>query len=128
MNVSGADWIHYGISPVPFGHCICASAPFDVDPFDRVFVSDSHKNRVQILDVAGNVITFIGEYGNRDSQRSGSNLPVPPIPVQGLNSLACGDDVVFIWDSPVSRLLKVRLTYAARTTAPFAMQPAPAQK
>lgn len=128
VNVSGADWIHYGISPVPFGHCICASAPFDVDPFDRVFVSDSHKNRVQILDVAGNVITFIGEYGNRDSQRSGSNLPVPPIPVQGLNSLACGDDVVFIWDSPVSRLLKVRLTYAARTTAPFAMQPAPAQK
>jgi hypothetical protein len=103
---------------VPFGHCVCASAPFDLDGFDRAAVADGNNFRVKLLDSAGNEIAAMGRFANRDSRGPASDLPVPPIPLRSVGSVAVADDLVYIFDTANNRILRIAVSYETAATAP----------
>lgn len=122
VEIRGADWIYYGASPVPFGHCVCPSSHFDIDEYDRIALMDANKHRIKLLDSAGNLVITLGEYANRDASGSGSNMPVHSIPVCGIATLAIGNNRVYIWDKPANRIVVVKLDYSVQESAPVDIQ------
>jgi hypothetical protein len=117
-GITGARWTYFGVSPAPFGHCICPSAKFDVDGFDRIAVTDAVNHRIKLLDSAGNLLMAIGRYGNRDSRGPTSDLPIPPIPLHRPTAVASARDLIHVFDEPSNRVMRIRLTYRAHSSAP----------
>ena len=118
VEIRGVDWIHYGASPVPFGHCVCPSSHFDIDEYDRIALMDGNNHRIKLLDSAGNVIVTFGEYANRDAIRPKTKEPVPSIPLSGIVTVAIGNDKVYLWDKPANRIVVVKLEYSVKKSAP----------
>ena len=118
VSLSGADWIYFGVSPVPFGHCVCPSAPFDLDGFDRIVVTDAVNLRVKLLDSAGNLMAALGRYSNRDSRGPQSSLPVPPIPIGNPASVANADNLIYVFDQFNNRIVRIRLSYQVEELVP----------
>ncbi len=118
-RLEGAEWLHYGASPVPFGHCVCPAAQFDLDGFGRAFVPDAQNYCIRIIDPAGNLIGAIGGYANRDSQGPSSAVPMPRIPIRSPNAVAVTDDAVYIFDSPNFRVVRARLSADASESVPI---------
>jgi hypothetical protein len=79
-ELRGAEWMWVGTSPfVPQRACICYGTNLAVDPHGRVFAPDRIACRVAVLDAAGNLVRYIGSYGNMDSRGKDSPVPDPEI-------------------------------------------------
>jgi hypothetical protein len=79
-ELRGAEWMWVGMSPfVPQRACICYGTDLAVDPHGRVFVPDRIACRVAVLDAAGNLVRYIGSYGNLDSRGKDGPVPDPEI-------------------------------------------------
>jgi len=119
--LSGAKWSFFGASLVPvFTHggmkpniCACESPRFDVDGFGRSFFGDACGFRVGVLDSAGNLIKWFGDYGNQDSAGPKSAIPVPAIPIGWVHGVAVDDEACFIGDRLNQRVIRVKLGYDA---------------
>ncbi|MCX7591885.1 MAG: hypothetical protein N2255_09700, partial [Kiritimatiellae bacterium] len=112
LRVEGAEWQFHGICPIPAQYqgvthverCVCSGARFDLDPFDRVFVPDTMRHRITVLDSAGNIICRFGRYGNRDSDGLGFSHAA---------YVAAGGEYAFVGDTGNRRLVRVKFVYAA---------------
>jgi hypothetical protein len=138
-KVTGAEWVHFGISHLPLFYCNCENTRFDVDPFGRVWYPDLGRYRVGVLDTNGNPITTFGSYGNAES--CGPDSPVvdpktgkvrarkaddpkdlvspfaePEIAFSYLIGVGATDKYAYMGDSLNRRLLRARLVYAAEET------------
>ena len=111
-KIEGLKWLHYGVSPVPFGHCICPAAMFDLDRHGRAVVPDTQNRCVKVVDPAGNLMTAFGGYGNYDSAGPESREPRPAIPLQGVFGIAVSDRAIYVYDPGNRRVLRVRWAYA----------------
>lgn len=130
--VQDAEWIYPGVGFVhPGAPCQCWNSRFAVDYFGRVFVPETVRNQVAVLDTNGNLILHIGKYGNVDDG-------VPLVPDQRFRtekprSLG-GDEValmytcyvathsdrrLFIADGGNARILSVKLGYHADEQVPL---------
>jgi DNA-binding beta-propeller fold protein YncE len=96
--------------------CSCFSSRFCLDEHDRLLVPDVFRNRVTVLDGAGNELLRIGSYGNVDSAGARSAIPEPGIPLAFPNAVAAGNNKVYILDRKNRRIAVVRLTNAAEET------------
>jgi hypothetical protein len=83
-RLEGAKWMHVGMSPmVSTRGCICIWSSLAVDPHGRVYFPDKWGRRITVLDTAGNLLRYIGSYGNMDSRgpsavlKAGKNGRVP---------------------------------------------------
>jgi hypothetical protein len=135
-KVTGAEWMHFGISHLFLGGCNCENTRFDVDPFGRVWYPDLGRYRVGVLDTNGNLITTFGGYGNAES--CGPDSPVvdpqtkklrprkaddpkdlkspfaePEIALSWLIGVGATDKYAYMGDSMNRRLLRAKLVYAA---------------
>jgi uncharacterized protein YlaI len=130
IDVKGAQWILPGCSvacsavtpkrePGTIITCICESACIDVDDFGRCFFPDAGRSRIGVADTAGNVIAWIGQYGNQDSQvrnelqdqRPSSANPQSYAPLCWPQAVAADDTHVYIGDRLNRRILAVALSY-----------------
>jgi hypothetical protein len=122
--VKGALWMYYGASVVPgWLHskgspdiCQCESPRFDVDGYGRSFFTDTCGFRVGVLDTAGNLICWFGNYGNQDSAGPGSAIPTPEIPLGWAQAVAVNDDAAFVGDRLNQRVVRVKLGHASEAT------------
>ncbi len=108
--LQGLNWHYYGVSPIPFGHCICAASQFDLDGFGRAVVPDTQNCCIKIIDPAGNLIVALGGYGNWDSKGPESSVPVPKIPLRSAEGIAVSDAAIYVFDSANRRVVRIRLT------------------
>lgn len=84
-RLEGAQWVWVGISPmITTKACICYSTNLAVDPHGRTFAPDRIACRVAVLDAAGNLVRYIGSYGNMDSRGKDSPVPEPEIALAGV--------------------------------------------
>ena len=141
-KVTGAEWVHFGISQLPQFYCNCESTRFDVDLFGRVWYPDLGRYRVGVLDTNGNLITTFGSYGNAES--CGPESPVldpktgkvrprkaddpkdlkspfaePEIAFSYLIGVGATDKYAYMGDSLNRRLLRVKLVYSKEETCPI---------
>ena len=84
VKVTGAQWLYYGMSPLPAAEPGRYDAPgagtsarLVVDPYGRVFVPDALRFSVVMLDSAGNLLNRIGRYGNADDSGEGIRFAWP---------------------------------------------------
>jgi hypothetical protein len=117
-RLDGFEWAYEGVDPCPWRHCVCSSAPFDVDGWGRSVVSNVRQHRLMVVDAAGNRVAAFGEYGNRDSAGPGSAVPVPEIPFWEPGALAVSDRAVYVHDRRNFRIVCVRLDCAAEASCP----------
>ena len=135
-KVTGAMWMHMGISQINLHYCNCENTRFDVDPFGRVWYPDLGRYRVGVLDTNGNLITTFGSYGNAES--AGPDSPVldpktgkvrprladdpkdlkspfaePGIAFSWLIGVGATDKYAYMGDSLNRRMLRAKLTYSA---------------
>lgn len=136
VKVTGAEWIHPGISHVGHFGCNCENVTFDVDEFGRVFYPDPVLFRVCVIDTGGNLITRFGGYGGVNHMGTDSPVVDPgtqklrprnPSDPRTLKSPFASPDIAFSWlvgvgvtdkyaymgDSKNQRLLRAKLVYAA---------------
>ena len=139
VKVTGAEWIHPGMSHVGFFGCNCENVTFEVDEFGRVFFPDPAQFRVCVIDTAGNALTKFGGYGDANCMGPESSVVDPktnrvrarrPDDPKDLKSPFAEPEIAFSWlvgvgvtdryaylgDSLNQRLLRARLTYAAEET------------
>ncbi|HOX05272.1 MAG TPA: hypothetical protein PK280_02630 [Planctomycetota bacterium] len=109
-KVTGALWMHYGISHIENFYCNCESTRFDVDEFGRVWYPDLVRCRVGVLDTNGNPVTRFGTYGNADSTG-------PEIAFAWLSGVGVTDRYAYAADGLNRRVLRIRIVYAAEDTA-----------
>jgi hypothetical protein len=135
-KVTGAEWVHFGISDVPQLYCNCENVRFDVDPFGRVWYPDLGRYRVGVLDTNGNAIMTFGGYGNAESAgpdsavldpKTGlvrprkaddpkdlkSPFAEPEIAFSWLTGVGATDRYVYMGDTVNRRLLRAKIVYAA---------------
>jgi len=136
VKVTGALWMHMGVSHVDMISCNCENTRFDVDPFGRVWYPDMGRSKIGVLDTDGNVITHFGGYGNADSKGPDSAVvdpktkklrprrksdpetlkspfAEPDIAFSWLIGVGATDKYVYMGDSLNRRLLRAKITYAA---------------
>lgn len=139
LKVTGAEWIHFGVSHVDRIACNCENTRFDVDEFGRVFYPDLQRFRVGVIDTNGNAIVHFGGYGNAESKgpdspvvdpKTGKLRPRKPDDPKDLKSPFAEPAIAFSWligvgatdryaymgDSLNRRLLRAKLVYAAEET------------
>jgi hypothetical protein len=118
-KVQGAKWTFFGASPllswrIPAPNsCLCESPRIDVDGWGRCFFPDACSFRVGILDTAGNLITWLGAYGNLDSAGPGSAIPTPAIPLAWPYLVFAEDGHIYIGDRLNRRTVAVKINYAS---------------
>jgi DNA-binding beta-propeller fold protein YncE len=118
-TLQGLNWHYYGVSPIPFGHCICAASQFDVDGFGRSIVPDTQNCCIKVIDPAGNLIVALGGYGNWDSKGPESSVPVPKIPIRSADGIAVSDKAIYVFDSANRRVVRIKLTEEAKLVLPI---------
>lgn len=121
-RVEGAEWVHFGYSPmhqkdVESSRCNCESARFDLDGFDRLFIPDAMRCSVEIIDSNANRICRLGGYGNMDARGPASACPKPEIPLAWPLVVFATDSAMYVADTINQRIVKARLTYAAEEAA-----------
>jgi len=120
--VEGCSALYLGVSLIPphrgvISNCFCARSFFDIDRFDRLFVPDSARFCVHVLDSNFNSILGFGGYDNIDSKGGEANAPGPSIPLSGRPiTVMASDSACYIYDRAHQRITRVRLTYAAEAS------------
>ena len=122
--IEGAEWVYPGVGYVhPSAPCQCWNCRFAIDYFGRVFVPETVRNQVAVLDTNGSLLMHIGRYGNVDD-----GVPLapdqrfrtaPPTALGGDEVALCyanylathTDRRLFIADGGNARILSVRLGY-----------------
>jgi len=141
VKITGAEWMHMGVSHIENAGCSCENTQFDVDEFGRVFYPDMCRFRVGVLDTNGNEILHFGGYGNAESMGPDSPVVDPqtkrvrprrPEDPKDLKSPFAEPEIAFAWligvgvtdryaymgDTLNRRLLRAKLVYAAEETCP----------
>jgi hypothetical protein len=116
IKVTGAEWVHPGVSHVGVYKCTCENVTFDVDEFGRVFFPDLNLFQVRVIDTAGNALTKFGGYGNADSCGPDSKdkaLAAPEIAFAWLVGVGATDKYVYAGDEINRRMLRTKIVYAA---------------
>jgi hypothetical protein len=119
--VEGLIDCYVGISPLaPLrtgfkSKCWCLGASFDLDAHDRLFVPDSARFRIQVLDSNFNPIMSFGSYDNIDAPQGKAHAPGPEISFECPLSVKVSDQAAYVNDaSPCARrTLRIKLNYAA---------------
>jgi len=115
--VEDAIWIQSSFSALPGGAlCGCYTGRFTVDNFGRVYIPDTGRFSILIVDSANNEILRFGSYGNEDSAGPKSRVPEPEIPLSWPHAVTVGKNGIYISDFINRRIVRVNLTYAAETT------------
>lgn len=120
--VEGLADCFVGISPVgPLrtgfkSKCWCLGANFDLDPHDRLFVPDSARFRVHVLDANFNPILDFGGYDSIDAPQGKANAPGPEISFECPLAVNVSDAAAYVYDAApcARRTLRIKLTYAAQ--------------
>ncbi|HOX05051.1 MAG TPA: hypothetical protein PK280_01510 [Planctomycetota bacterium] len=121
--VRGAEWMRYGISPVPARtmhdgpyKCQCNTPRFDADPYGRVFYPDMMNNRVVVLDTAGQQIFALGraDWPRRlkDGKPASGDLPLASAVL-----VAASDEAIYVGDSLAGVVVRARMTWRAEAEA-----------
>ncbi|MFH0983130.1 MAG: hypothetical protein V2A79_16545 [Planctomycetota bacterium] len=120
VKASGVKWLRLGMAPVPAVEqvCVCVAGRFDLDRFDRIYVPDAGRCRVNVLDTAGNEITHFGGYGNMDSQGPDSAVPLPKIPLAWPAYVAASSEAIYVADWLNMRVVRVKPVYAVSAECP----------
>ncbi|KPL01532.1 MAG: hypothetical protein AMK75_04405 [Planctomycetes bacterium SM23_65] len=113
------EWVHKGVSSVSGLLCNCNTGYMTVDACDRVVVTDTARFQVKILDTAGNIIAYVGTYGNRDCAGPDSKYPEPEIAFRSPGAVAVVGDDLFVADDLNKRILRCRLGYKAKAEVPL---------
>jgi hypothetical protein len=117
-------WSSPGYAMVPpfRRSCTCPQARFDVDIMGRCFIPEAYRFRIAIRDTNGNLVTYVGRYGNADSGRG----PDSPVKVPGGIAVATccylctvTDEWLYLNDQGNNRLVRLKLGYAAEQRAPL---------
>jgi DNA-binding beta-propeller fold protein YncE len=105
-------WAHLGASPVMY-HCSCRTTTNNVavDDSMRVFVTDTTKYHVKVLDAAGNLMARVGAWGHYDCRGPQSKYPRPEIAFDWPYSLDACADALYVSDKRLRRIVKVRMDY-----------------
>lgn len=122
IKVTGAEWVHPGISHVGVFRCTCENVTMDVDEFGRTWFPDTNLFQVRVIDTNGNRITEFGSYGNADSKGKDSvdsSLAKPDIAFAWIVGVAVTDKYIYTGDSINRRMLKIKMTYQAEETVPL---------
>ncbi len=114
VKVTGAHWIRPGMAPVPAVEqtCVCGSGRFDLDRFDRIYVPDAARCRVNVFDASGNLLGHFGGYGNMDSAGPGSAIPTPEIPLAWPACVSASPQAIYVADRLNLRVVRVRPSHA----------------
>jgi hypothetical protein len=142
--LQGATWWRSGFSPLGKTQgndtCHCTASDFDMDDFGRVFVPDTGRFRIGVLDASGNELLSFGAYGNQDFCGPDSYVldpatrqlrPRRPDDPKDLKSPFASPEIAFGWivglavtdryayvdDVVNKRMLRVKLDYAVSETA-----------
>ncbi|PCJ52376.1 MAG: hypothetical protein COA79_23785 [Planctomycetota bacterium] len=99
-----------GLISTHYVGCSCETTRFSNDAFGRIYVPDTLRFSVVVLDTAGNIIERIGSYGNMDSR--GQGTLGPEIAFAWPLSAVCGEGKVFVSDLLNNRLVGVRFEHA----------------
>jgi NHL repeat len=113
-------WAYHGVSPMPSRRtagCSCQVPRFDVDLYGRVWVPDTFRFSVAVIDNNANAITRFGEYGNVDSAGPESKRPSAKIPLAWIHSVAVTDKFIFMADVMNHRILACKYAAAAEEVA-----------
>ncbi|MCG3177751.1 MAG: hypothetical protein BIFFINMI_00071 [Phycisphaerae bacterium] len=119
-RLSGARWMWVGYSPeVSTAACICYATSFATDPFGRCYVPDRIACRVAVLDANGNLVRYVGGYGNMDSRGAGSPVPDPPIAFAGIRMVTAATSRQFrVADNVNGWVSIIDLAYREQAAAP----------
>ncbi|MBA4387139.1 MAG: hypothetical protein C0404_04100 [Verrucomicrobia bacterium] len=114
--MEGAEWMYAGASPiVPDGCCSCPTQRIHLDWYKRVYVPESYRHSVGVLDGNGNLIMHLGSYGNYDSGFGAKSK----VPVGGDNIAfyvprhISGTDNYLVVSDWGERLVVLKLNYQA---------------
>lgn len=110
-----------GISPVPplrsdfKSKCWCLGAFFDLDAHDRLFVPDSARFCVHVLDANFNPIMSFGGYDSADAPQGKANRPGPEISFECPQAVNVSDQATYVYDAApcARRTFRLKLGYAA---------------
>ncbi|HOX05421.1 MAG TPA: hypothetical protein PK280_03385 [Planctomycetota bacterium] len=123
FEVEGLLASYVGVSPRPpprleRSKCWCLSSSLDMDRHDRLFVPDSARFRVHVLDSNLNLILDFGGYDNADAPGGAANAPGPEIPMECPLSVRASDTAAYVLDAApcTPRVVRVKLSYAAEET------------
>jgi DNA-binding beta-propeller fold protein YncE len=120
VKAEGLLWSHYGLSPMPsrYTGCSCQTPRFDVDRFGRVFVPDTLRFSVKVLDGSGAQIGRFGHYGNLDDALADTKANGNArIHTAWPHALAVTDKMVYVADMLNHHVVAVKLAAAAEETA-----------
>jgi hypothetical protein len=125
--LKGAEWVRFGFAPysnISIGgggsqNCMCEGSGFGVDGFGRVFYPNLGRFRVEMVDTNNNFIGMFGKYGNMDSGGPDALVKTPEIPLAWPTYVAVGDTYAFVSDVASTRVVKVKLNYAAEEICPI---------
>jgi len=125
--VEGLIDCYVGVSPLaPLrtgfkSKCWCLGAGFTLDAHDRLFVPDSARFRVQVLDSNFNPITSFGGYDSIDAPQGRANSPGPEISFECPLSVSVSDAAAYVYDAApcARRTMRLKLTCAAEDTCPL---------
>jgi hypothetical protein len=95
--------------------CWCLGASFDLGAHDRLFVPDSARFCVHVLDSNLNPITSFGGYDSIDAPQGHANAPGPGISFECPLKVDVSDRAAYVYDAApcARRTLRLKLTYAA---------------
>ncbi len=120
--VRGAEWMRYGISPVPARtmhdgpyKCQCNTPRFDADMYGRVFYPDMMNNRVVVLDTAGNQLMTLGRadwYKRLKDGRPASG----DLPLASAILVAASDEAIYVGDSLAGVVVRAKMNWRAEGT------------
>jgi NHL repeat len=118
--IQGALWIRPEFAALPGGRlCGCYTGRFTVDGFGRVYIPDTGRFSVLVVDAANNEIMRFGDYGNEDSAGPGSRIPKPDIPLSWPHAITVGKSGVYVSDFINRRIIRVDLKPVAEATCPI---------
>ena len=122
--VEGLVDCYVGISPLaPLrtgfkSKCWCLGASFGLDAHDRLFVPDSARFCVRVLDSNFNPIMSFGGYDSIDAPQGKANAPGPEISFECPLGVNVSDQAAYVYDAApcARRTMRIKLTYAAEAT------------
>jgi len=116
-KVVGADWLRPGFSTITVragpNHCNCASGRFDLDPFERLWIPDAIRSRIDVVDSNGNTILVVGRHG-APADSEGTNIRFGYPKMVAVTDLGC-----YVMDFFHRRAVKLDLHYRAQAEVPF---------